>query len=120
MGSHSGRLDPANYAGVADTFAWVFGTDLPGTEGELAIGDEVEISQSVDFTALTLLTFQAKFLQPDNSGAMKFKLEVSVAGTVEYTLQPAEGDARDFVQRTIRVDQYSGAQTLRFKVTAVA
>lgn len=94
MGSRSGRLAPQNFAGVDGTFAFVFGSDVPGVFGELALGDSVELKQSVDFTTLTLLELRFKFRQPLNpavaavytAGAMTFPTGYAGGETLNLTI----------------------------------
>ncbi len=116
MGSISGRLDPQNYAGVDGTFAFVFGSDVPGVFGDLEVGDSISIKQDLDFTSLTLLTFRVKFVHPDNAAALNYRFRAFVAASELFSLEPAEGSTSDFVARTLRVDQFSGTQTLRFEL----
>jgi hypothetical protein len=88
--------------------------------GGLEGGDYVGWSQpSVDFTAITLLTFALKFVQPVNTG-ITFRFVVTVGGAEVYEVTPSQGETVDAVSRSVNVAAITGAQTLELRLEAVA
>lgn len=92
------------------------GNGYGGLEG----GDYVGWSQAaVDFTAINLLTFGMKFVQPVNTG-ITFRLVVIVGGAEVYEEIPAQGETIDAETRTVNVAVITGAQTVEFRLEALA
>jgi len=119
MGTHSGRIDPVNYDPPGGTYAWVFGSDIEDVLVDLSVGDFVTLTQSIDVTAVTVLSFACKFRQSPSTTA-QFKLEVYAGTALKYTLQPSSGIARDYSARTINVSTLTGSQNIIFRFEAVS
>lgn len=119
MGTRSGRIQPANYTPQDGSYVLCFGSDEPGVEADLDSGDYAQFTQTVEVTAITMLKFAVKFVQPDNSGAgMTFKLTVSV-GARSFTWTPAQETTQEYVERSINVSSLTGWQGVTLKVEAV-
>lgn len=119
LGTHSGRIEPANWTPPDGDYAWVFGSDIDGVEKDLSVGDYVTITQSVDVTAVTLLSFACKFRQ-SSSATAQFKLEVYANSLLKYTLQPDPGESVDYDSRTINVSALTGSVDVEFRFEVVS
>jgi hypothetical protein len=86
--------------------------------GGVKVGDFFEFRQSIDVTAVTLLTFKCKMRQPPNTD-IKFKLSVVVGGAERLSVEPNAGVTVDFVTRYINVADLAGAQNVGFMIEAV-
>ena len=66
LGLEQGRLTPpTNFVPTDGESAYVLGTDLPGTERLVRLGDRVELTQNADLTVGTkLLRYSAKLVPP--------------------------------------------------------
>lgn len=65
LGVSQGRIVPVNADVIDGSFLFVLGSDrLPAPEFDLAIGDKVELSQSIDLTAVEYIGASSRFRQP--------------------------------------------------------
>lgn len=107
LGTLSGRIQPTSFPEIDGSFAFVIGSEIEGLLAELAVGDLVQLKQSVDFTTLTRVDFSLRFRQPNNPALAA----VFLGGHVKYPTGFAGAESV-----TIAVDG-GGGQLVTFDAT---
>jgi len=86
-GVRQGRIQPSGYTPTEGVYAFVLGDELECTD-DFEVGDSIQISQSVDLTAIRLLRVDGKIRQP----LMNAGRDISAQATLKRGGVVAAGD----------------------------
>lgn len=87
LGTQQGRIQPTGWIAPSGGHVYVLGHDLPGQFAKLIAGDSVSITQTIDFTGLTLVRFRARARAATSLPAgLTWHLDATVGGTSELAI----------------------------------
>ena len=117
LGRTQGRIEPAGFAPVEGTYAFVLGSDAPGVFGRFMPDDYAEIAQTVDLTGMSFVRFAAALRGPNVApahGAWRFA--VLLDGVEQYGELLPIGRLQTRFDRVIDVSSRSGLADLSFRL----
>lgn len=118
-GHRAGRIEPGAWTPPDGDWVVLIGSEDPLAEEEVEIGDYFGLEQSIDLTAVMLITLGMKF-RNTVTAAIDFKVSVLVGGAEVWSDQISHGETRDYTRRTINVYDQVGAQLVEVRLEAVA
>lgn len=68
-GFTAGRIQPTNYVPVDGDWVFCIGSDLPGMERVVAVGEQAGIQQDVDLTSVTRISYAVALRQTEGESA---------------------------------------------------
>lgn len=115
----SGRVKPAAGA-VAGDFSFVLGSDFAGEIFDFALGDHAEVSQAVDVTGLSRVTFAARLRGVPAAGGARWMFTWRVDGVVQGSRVVLPARTVLVTDGAFDVSQLAGVHTLALRLEVVA
>jgi hypothetical protein len=111
LGEGQGRLEPG---------VFVLGDDEPGRFFELALGDRVEVSQSVDLTSVVLVRSAVRLRVPESVPAgFAWEVSIIVDGAKYASLRARPGRERTVTDLAANVSKLAGVHVIGVRLELV-
>lgn len=123
LGLTQGRIAPSASVPADGDYVFVLGDDLAGVVADLAIGDDAEISQSLDLTTLDVVRFKSLTIrEPSDALASGLRWDVSVLvdSVAEKTVRGRSGRSHTFTDLAVDVHHLSGVHVVGVRLALVA
>jgi hypothetical protein len=121
LGTTQGRIVPQGYVPPSGTYAFVFGSDLPGLLQRLEFGDYAEVKQTASFGDTNLVRLRARMRPPSSVPAgVGWKASLRIDGVERASTLLAPGRTRDRIDLAANVSKLSGDHELGFRLELVA
>lgn len=114
---NAGRMKPTQWTPPDGEYVIVVGPEVEGPKADIGTGDLAGVTQTLDVTSITMLTFAFQMRQSPDFATLNFRVKVIVGGSTLWSYTPDYGESFD-TTRTVNVTHLTGSQPVQVVMEA--